>query len=122
MKVKLEQLILSRDVLERLFLEKLPIRVTFRLRTILQKVEEQLKVYNESRIVLLEKHGKETTKEDGTVFYDVPDENKGALEKEHKELVDTEVTLGIEPLPINLVETLYISSLELTVLEWMFTE
>jgi hypothetical protein len=119
MKIKLEQMVMAMEPLQRIFLESLPIRTTFRLKKIVKLIDENLKDYNESRLDLLKKYGVENPETGG---YDIPEENRELIEKEHTELLNTEVSLAFEPLSIDLFGNIQISGRDATLLEWIIVE
>lgn len=118
MKVKLEKLVMSVDSLSKLFEKPMPIRTTFRLKKIVQEVDNNLKIYDESRTTLLKKYG--DMQEDNS--YKVDPEKQQELEDEHRELLDSEISFGFEPIPAELLGNIDMTPKDLLLLDWLIVE
>lgn len=118
MKVKLEKMVLAVEPLQRLFEEPMPIRTTFRLKKVMQELESNLKIYDESRTTLLKKYG--DVQEDTS--YKIKPDKQEVLEKEHKDLLDSEVSFGFQPLSSEDIGDIKITPRDLLLLDWLIIE
>jgi hypothetical protein len=77
--------------------ERMSARVTFKLARINRQLVAEQGVYEQQRRELVKQYGE--ADDDGN--WKVTDENLEQFNKEHRELLDTEVKLEIEPVPVS---------------------
>ena len=117
MKLKLAQIVESKDALSNLLNERLSIKAAYALQRNVQKLNPELETYEKSRVELIKnKHG--VMQEDGN--YAVKKENAPAFIEDLNELLSVEVDVDIHK--VNLSELKEISAADLLILEWMFTD
>ena len=114
MKITLGKVVQAVEPLQKLFNESMPIKTTFKLKKLTQEINDNLKIYDESRNTLLKKYGKEDKDNEGV--YIVQPKNQEALDKEHQELIDTEITLAFEPISADILGDIQMSPKDLLLL------
>ena len=55
-------------------------------------------------------------------MYIVQPKNQEALDKEHQELIDTEITLAFEPISADILGDIQMSPKDLLLLDWLIVE
>lgn len=120
MKITLGQMVQSVESLQKLFNEPLPIKTTFKLKKITQEIDNNLKIYDDSRNSLLKKYGKADKENEGMFIIDP--KNQKALDKEHTELTEMEVSLSFEPISSSILGKIQLSSKDLVLLDWLIVE
>lgn len=118
MKIKLEKLVASLEPLRNLFSKEIPISIGFHISKTIQAIEENMKLYDESRTALVKKYGKEN--KDGT--FNIPPKSVKEFEAEHQELLNTEVELQAEEISIARLGDVKMSSSDVYTLNWLLTE
>ena len=99
MKLKLAQIVESKDALSNLLNERLSVKVSYALQRNVQKLNPELETYEKSRVELIKnKHG--VMQEDGN--YAVKKENAPAFIEDLNELLSVEVDVDIHK--VNLSE------------------
>tara|TARA_R110002020_G_scaffold372202_2_gene583698 strand:+ start:757 stop:1104 length:348 start_codon:yes stop_codon:yes gene_type:complete len=115
MKLKLGQIVGSSEPLGKLMNSSVPISTAFRLSSILKKVQGVLETYDESRKVLIEKHG-----ENGEIKPESKNFNK--FVDEMNELLETETKLDVEKIEQSSLSKVEITPSDLLALEWLIKE
>ena len=118
MKLKLETLVSSVTPLRTLFSKEIPVSVGFNISKTVKAIEENIKIYDESREALIKKYG--TENEDGT--YTVPPKAVKKFEAEHRELLETEVDLQADQISIEKLGDIKMSASEIYTLNWLLIE
>lgn len=101
----------------------------YRIAKNIKLVNEELKVYNDQRIKLLEnlankdKDGKPIIKaENGTQEYDLTDENKLKLQEEVNKLLEEEINMDIKKVSLEQLDGAGLSPAQLSTIEYMLEE
>ena len=102
----------SQTALGNLLLQKTPIKQTFVIRRIVKKINEELQVFDETRITLCERYG-----EKKELSYEIPKENLEKFNQEFQELLSSEVELPFENKLV--LDNVYVSNQDLGNLEWL---
>ena len=101
MKIKLAVLEGAKPVLAKILSYDLPFASARALAQAIKKIDDELTLVNEKRLVLVKKYGKEDEK---TKAINVTPENMEAFFKDYNEVLDTEIDLDISPIPSRLLE------------------
>lgn len=117
--MKLIDIIKSKEALDRLFTERLPIKVSFNLRKSLRKLNTILKDFEDTRVSLIEKLG-EIDASNGN--YIVNKENIPEFNKEMDSLLESDIETEFNKISVNDLGDIKISPLDLEVLSYLFTE
>jgi len=124
MKLSNRELISNMQQLKVLAQRDLPIKVSYAIAKNMRIIEDELKVYEEERQRLLEKHGKKDN--EGELITDkqgqVNFKDKKAWDKDIKELLDIEVEIKFHKFNIKHLEGREISPGELIAMEHMIEE
>ena len=115
MKVKIGTIVSTAEPITRLMTEKMAISVAFKLKQTLALLQEQIKTYDETRVELINKHGK-----DGEIKPESKNFNKFVNEME--ELLATEVKLDVEKISQSDLNKIEITPADLMALEWLIEE
>ena len=85
----------------------LPIKLSFRISGLLKRVQEELKVFEEKRIGLVEKYAKRNAKGElpKRGGMKVADENLEAFQAEFNEMAGIEADIDFEPVKLSLLES-----------------
>jgi len=96
MKLYLRQLVSARESLQQFGGEKLPVKLAYRIQRNLRKINNELQDFEEARLELVRKYGKQNEKG----FMEVVPENMEAFNADLKTLLDEEVDVDIQSIPI----------------------
>ena len=118
MKVKLFEIYNSVSVMNKILEAQLPAAVAFQLTKLLKTLNEEVKTIEEQRVKLVTKHGE--TGENQTVT--VPESKKQEFLKEFADLLDTEIDLNWNPLPVDKFEGLNLSTNDMLKVSFLFAE
>lgn len=122
MKVTLGQLVGSSRALDDLMSQKLPASLSFRLARVGKRVKAEIETYAEQQGKLLEQHARPVEGEVGQFKFETDDE-RNAYNEQMKALLDTELEINAEPIPIKeFGDGFEISSLTLMALDWLIVE
>jgi len=113
MKVTLEQIKNSHEAVKKLLNTELPVRAAFRLSNLAKATVDLIERIEETRMELVKKYGKEDAKGN----FNVEAEKVEEFYKEFNEFLQEEVTLTLEPLNIDLIEGVKLTTIELISLE-----
>jgi hypothetical protein len=116
MKILLSQIVNSKESLEKLLGEKLPIKTAYRIQKIYRQLQPELAHYEELRTKLItEKYG--TEESEGSGNWKVRPENNNEFIRELTELLSVEI--DIEFVKVKLPDTSQMSPTDSFMLEWM---
>jgi hypothetical protein len=118
MKITLETLVASLTPLRSLFSKEIPVSVGFHISKTIKGIEDNMKIYDESRSSLIKKYG--TENEDGT--FTVPPKSVPKFDKEHKELLNTEIDIQADQISISKLGDITMTASEIYTLDWLLTE
>lgn len=91
-----------------------PFKLSYRIRKITKKLEEEFRVIEETRLEMVKKFANGGPK--------VAEENMATFNQQFKEFCDTKVCLDIQPIPMELLEEIKLSPLEVMRLEKFIEE
>lgn len=97
---------------------KFPTKVAYRLSRIYKKIESEYKIFDEERIKLVKRHGKEA--EPGQ--YQIPSDNLAEFNQEIRQLFDEIVEINFKPIPIDLLNEIELAPANFVILDKIFTE
>lgn len=87
-----------KETLEYALNQKYPIKISYRLGKIVDKIESELKYIEKTRLDLINKYGKEDKKQKKVI---VPDNKLKLFAKEYEELLEDEFTIDFLKLPLS---------------------
>lgn len=126
MKITLEKLINSassneteKSPLNKLLDTKLPVKTSYRISRVISKIEPEIKLFNQTRLELIKKHGKED-KETGQ--YNIPKKSIEKFTKEINELLTQEIEIDFDCVKIEELGDITIEPSILVSLDWLITE
>ena len=115
--MKLLELVVAREALQRLVSLELPAATAFRVARVVRPIQVELQSYEQQRVALVqrlgEKKGGQTT---------VPPEKFVEFNTEHQALLDVEMELDITPLSPSVLGDIKIRAADLMALEFLFGE
>lgn len=97
MKLTIKQVIEAAPVLKKITSFSMPAKASYNIMRNMRKIEQEIKPFEESRLQLVHKYGKET--EPGKVT--VAEENLEAFYKDVASLLDEEIEVDIRPVKID---------------------
>jgi hypothetical protein len=121
--MKVIQLVNSFESFIKLSKQDLPVRISFRYKGLVREVMLIVEDYEKVRKDLFIKYQAVYNQKNNTFeFKDV--DSKNAWQKEVSSLLDTEIYLRFEPIPLSLIaeNNIKLSSLDLTLLDWLIKE
>lgn len=98
MKTKLEAIVNSVDSIRALQEIKLPVKISYRIKRLADKINPILKNYHEQRNELVKKFGEEDEK---SQIWNVKKENQPVFYEELQKLLDVEETIDFEKIKID---------------------
>lgn len=118
MNVKLGQIKSSQLSLTKLSYVKLPVKVSYWISRVINKISSEMKLYEEKRMDIIKSLGEQTDIK--TDSWTVKNENLTEFKKQIEELDDTEIDLGVNKIKI---AEIGIAEIEPELLpEWLFEE
>lgn len=121
-KVKLIDIVNSREALSNLMNEKLPMVVSYKLAKIFKAVAPELDILEQQRQKMIRDLGEPIDEEDGA--WRVKRENESKFQKEFELLLKEEVELDFDPVPVSVFEALddeiSITPMELAKISFIF--
>lgn len=99
MKIKFYDIKNSEETLNKLMNQDLPFKYARKLQKNLKRINDELIFFEEKRKELLEKYGEVTDN-----ILRVKNENKEKYLEEYKEMLNTEIDLDIEKIPISFLD------------------
>jgi len=118
MKVKLFEIYSSVPVMNKILEATLPASASFQLTKLLKTLNEEIKIIEEQRVKLVTKYGESEENEAVTVS----DAKKDDFLKEFSELLDSEIDLNWNPLPISSFEGLNLSVNDMLKVQFLFAD
>lgn len=116
--IKLAQLIDSRDALEKVFNQDLPVRMAYKISKIIKAVNNELTTFDEFRNKLLNKYGTDA----GEGKFSISAENVPLFQEDIKSLLETEVTLEFNRITLDDLGSIKLSSRDLSTLDYLIVE
>lgn len=114
MKMTLAEIKSIEESLAKLFDKELNIKIAYKLSSLLKKLSGEVKLLEENRVKLVQKHGK---KDEETQQVTVAPESAEAFYKEFSELMQIEVELDFEPIPLDAFGDITLSASDILKLE-----
>jgi hypothetical protein len=114
MKVKLVDIYGSVATLNKLIDEPLPAKISFKLMKLLNQLNQEVKLVEDQRIKLIKKFSGEGDS--------VTEENKEQFIKEFSEILEETTDISWEPVSIESLGELKMSVVELSKIQYLFTE
>lgn len=116
MKVKLGDVYVSVNVLNKILDTELPVTVSYKMMKLVNKLNDELKTIEDQRVKLVKKY---STEEQGTVSED----NKNKFLQEFSVLLETEIDLDWEKIPLKTLDNnLKLSVNDLSKVQYIFSE
>lgn len=107
-------------VLGKLVRQNLPATAAFKLMKLTKAIETEYQTAEQARVKLVEKYGEKVKKDDGTEALEVLKPRTGDFLKELTALLETEVEIPFEPLPITTLDGVNITAVEAMLIEPLF--
>jgi len=114
MKIKLSEILNSKDSIGKLLERELPIRISFRLTKLIKELDPELQIIEKHRIKLVEKYGKKNEENGNT---EVSGDSVADFSKEFNTLLEEELDIDYEPIPISSLENISLSPFDVLRLE-----
>jgi hypothetical protein len=114
--MKIIEIINNTENINQLLQMELPVKVSYRINRIVNKLSPEIKIFNYSVSKLLQKYGKEDTERKGN--YTIKKENVEAFNKEFEEIGNTEIKLDFEKIKVEDLGDVTIKPKLLV--DWMF--
>jgi len=122
MKIKLSQLINSVESLKILQETKLPIKISYRINRLINKLEPELKLFYQKRDDLIKELGEKET-ENGQEVFKVKEDNMQAFLDKQTELVSEEIEIDwFTPIPLDSLGEISIEPKHIALLSWIFAD
>ena len=113
MSVKMVNIVNAQSALEKIASVDLPLKLLYSLKKLMEKLEREMRFFNEERDKLIMKYGEQ--EDDGA--YRIPAENVVNFQREANELGDIDVEWDVPPIVLPLLDGLELSYKELKTLE-----
>ena len=117
-KIKLSVLVNSKEALQRLIEKELPVKTAFKLNRFIKAVEPELNNFEEQRVKLVKKYGKEDEKGNITVTSD----NVEAFISELNDLLEIDVDIKFETISIDAFGDTTIPTKDIFLLDYLIKE
>jgi hypothetical protein len=120
--MKLETIINSKQAIENLSKQNLPIRIAFELKTFIQKLNPEFTAFFELRNAKMKEYGTPgEVKPDGSQVFTFTPENTEKFNAEINEVLDKDIDADIPVIKISDLEKkeVSISAADLIILEWL---
>jgi len=114
MKIKLSEILASKEALSKILDQELPIKTSFKLTKLVKFLDPELKNIEDHRIKLIKKYGEET--EEGEVAVKGID-NIRQFNTEFSSLLDEEIEIDFEPIPIDSLEKVVLNAADVMRIE-----
>ncbi len=133
MKIKLKEVVASSPAFNTIMNQTMTAKIAFKLSKVFKKVQDELKTFEETREKLFEKY---CEMEDGQLVTETigegedaikkyifkSDKDEKAFEDEHKELMETEVSIKVQKITLSDIKQTKPSPAMLAALSWLVTE
>lgn len=113
MSMKMVNIVNAQPALEKIASVDLPLKLLYSLKKLMEKLEREMRFFNEERDKLIMKYGEQ--EDDGA--YRIPAENVVNFQREANELGDIDVEWDVPPIVLPLLDGLELSYKELKTLE-----
>ena len=94
--VKVEQILQAKESLNTLSMMKIPIYVSFGISKIIHKINDELRAFEDARLILIKKYGYEESKDK----WKVKEENIEKFQPEVKKLMEIEFDLNTKKIKV----------------------
>jgi hypothetical protein len=111
--MKMVNIVNAQPALEKIASVDLPLKLLYSLKKLMEKLEREMRFFNEERDKLIMKYGEQ--EDDGA--YRIPAENVADFQREANELGDIDVEWDVPPIVLPLMDGLELSYKELKTLE-----
>ena len=111
--MKMVNIVNAQPALEKIASVDLPLKLLYSLTKLMEKLEREMRFFNEERDRLIIKYGEQ--EEDGT--FRIPGESVEDFQREANELADIDVEWDVTPIAMPLLDGLKLSYNELKMLE-----
>jgi len=118
MNVQVGKVVASVEALQRLVAEKVPALTAFKLARITRQVETVIGDFEKARIGLVKQYGE--PQEDGSAT--VKPENIPAFQAEFSQLIESEVALEFEPVKLESLGDIQLTTADMLALDYMLAE
>ena len=116
MKLTIKDILEATPILKKVTAFSLPAKVSYNIMRNMKKIEHEIKPFEESRLQLVRKYGKEG--EDGKTT--VLEENLEAFYKDVASLLDEEIDVDIRSIKIDQLEGVKLTPSEIQFIDFMF--
>lgn len=103
MKLKVKQIVQSQNAIQVLNGEKLPLKLAWRFQRNIRKITTELEDFNKVNFELVKKYGKEN-EPNGSGTWELLKENVTAYDEEIRPILDDEVEIDVQPIPLSLFD------------------
>jgi len=117
MKLKIREVLEAAPVLKKITVFSLPVKVSYNIMRNMKKIEHELKPFEQSRLNLVEKYGKES--EDGGKVT-VADENLQSFYKDVASLLEEEVEVDLRLIKVEQLEEVKLTPNEIQCIDFIF--
>ena len=116
MKVQLNNVVNSVEIMRKLTQQSLPVKLAYRFLSLTKQLDSHLKTFEEARVALIKKYGE--AQEDGG--FSVKQENIQAFSEEMNELLTEEISVEFQRISIeSFPDAVELSVAELGKVEWI---
>lgn len=119
MKVKILQLLNASESLTALASKELSAVFSFSLAKLIKSVQEEIKLFEETRLKKAQEYGKVNEQENK---YEIFPEKIGQFKKELEDLVEQEVIVKGDKIPLNALDKISIEPKHFVNLDWLIEE
>ncbi len=117
----LQDLVKSADALKHLSQEKINAVISFRLATLIEKVEQELKRYQTVQDEKLKQYGELVENKDGN-SYQLSGENLTKFQSERTDLLNEEIELNFTKIKLEDIKNINLSINHMVSLKWLIEE
>ena len=111
--MKMVNVVNAQPALEKIASVDLPLKLLYSLKKFMEKLEREMKFFNEERDKLILKYGEQ--EDDG--MFRIPNERVEDFQREANELADIDIEWDVQPIILPLMDGLELSYKELKTLE-----
>ena len=116
MKLKIKEVLEASAILQKITGFSLPAKVSYNIMRNMKKIEHEIKPFEESRLQLVHKYGKET--EDGK--FSVSEENLPEFYKDVASLLEEDIEVDIRPIKIDQIQDIKLTANEIQFIDFIF--
>jgi hypothetical protein len=120
MKIKVGEIVASRESLAKLIGKELPVKAAFRLSRVVKTLNTELKDFEEQRMKLIQKYGEKKEGQEDTMI--VKPENMEAFSTEMEALFTEEIEVSYEPVTVADLGNVQITPSDMVALEKFIVE